>query len=81
MAPAVECMGCNLKIKTAHEPAKEKEMTSLISEINLHSGTEGARMTALDTIITLRRFQDRHLTDYNYYEKTPKKGFENAKVV
>lgn len=84
MPPAVECGECGAKWKTANEPATEVEMRKLFAEIFDH-GILAAKQVVERYVFNGKKSTIKHTinTEKNlrYYEVTPIKGFENAKII
>ncbi len=80
MAPAIECRGCGFKIKTKNEPATEEEMQKLFNVVESHRiSTTSVGGQGLGAF--LANNWEPNDSRFIYYEKTPAKGFTDARVV
>ncbi len=76
MAPGAECIVCHYKVKTPHEPAIGSEMQDLLAATTQHSAVAAAKYTSGKELS-----EGAHIPYFQYYEKTPDKGFEKAEAV
>ena len=82
MAPAIECEGCNFKVKTRDEPAPKDQMDGLADARKIHL-QELLRVeedfSRFGRLASYRRTP--HAAKFKFYSKTPTEGFEEARIV
>jgi hypothetical protein len=88
MAPAIEC-GCGYKIKTAHEPATDREMAYLIQAAIDHQKSIILQVnysirTGFGSVVPQTNPTEKislHEVLFNYFSITPTEGYEEAKII